>query len=145
MRVLLASIVIFFIIYRSAIADEAESFPCAKETEILMSDSSSWESLMDSLDKLPNSCFDGYFAEGISNTVAVKLVKDWPGFFASYSGYKAKASVNNLLIRSLNASLNPDDLEAIVLLANSECPKEHARICSKMSAGAKTALREINE
>ncbi len=133
----------FILISCICFAGDWEDQPCVKETKALMEIKTSWDEIFNSLKELPFGCFDGYFAEGISDTIARKIGKEWKAFFTSYSSFKNDPRVNIIIFGSLNASLNTEDLKNIVRLSQNNCPEGQDKICNILGSKAETALDEI--
>ena len=124
-------------------ATAAEPAPraCEAETKALLTLKSSWPQLYDAAIALPNRCFDGYFAEGISDTIVRKMGQDWPGFIAILSAHPADAQFMSLVLRSINETLDPKDIKAAAHLATTECPEKLKKQCASILKEAAEALR----
>lgn len=80
----LLSIALFSFMSTLCNADDLNEQPCIKETKGLMTITTPWDEMLKNMKDLPSECFDGYFAEGISDTFVKKLAKEWESFFTSY-------------------------------------------------------------
>lgn len=118
--------------------------PCEKETEELMSIASSWVELYKASLVLPSKCFDGYFAEGISDTVVRKIALDWPGFLAIWGRQPRDKRFVSLVSKSFNATLNPDHIQAANHLAKTSCPRQLTKQCTEISHLAVAALADYD-
>jgi hypothetical protein len=118
----------------------AESHPCERETEALMTTQTSWQKLSRAAAALPPKCFSGYFAEGISDALVGKMGKDWAGFIRTISHESEGDKFFALILKSINSTLNPDDIQAINKLALKSCPATIERRCNAIAHQAKAAL-----
>ncbi|MBI4590834.1 MAG: hypothetical protein HY725_18580 [Candidatus Rokubacteria bacterium] len=103
---------------------------------------SSWPELYRAAVALPTRCFDGYFAEGISDTIVRKMDEDWAGFTAVLSTHPADERFMSLVLRSINATLDPKDIKIAGQRATSECPDTLKIQCDAILQKAAEALRE---
>ena len=103
---------------------------------------SSWPTLYLAAVALPNRCFDGYFAEGISDTIVRKMGLDWPGFIAVLSAHRLDERFMSLVLRSINATLDPKDIKLAAHRAVSECPETLKKQCHSILEKTAKALRE---
>ena len=103
---------------------------------------SSWPALYLAAAALPNRCFDGYFAEGISDTIVRKMGQDWAGFIAVLSAHRAEERFMSLVLRSINATLDPKDIKLAAHRATTECPETLKKQCFFILEKAAAALRE---
>ena len=126
----------------AAAAAEPGPRPCEAETRALMSIKSSWPDLYRAAVALPTRCFDGYFAEGISDTIVRKMGQEWTGFTAVLSAHPADERFMSLVLRSINATLDPKDIKVAAQRASSECPATLKIQCRAISERAAEALRE---
>jgi hypothetical protein len=124
----------------AASATSHAEHPCEAETAPLMTMTSSWESMVGAADALPKECFDGYFAEGISDTIVRKMRADWPGFLKTLDSHPQNKKFLHLVLISLNATLDPGDIQAVNHFALSSCPSKYSATCSTISQRAKAAL-----
>ena len=127
---------------RPTLGAEPVPRPCETQTSVLMTLKSSWPALYRAAVALPNRCFDGYFAEGISDTVVRKMGQDWAGFIAMLSLHRADERFMSLVLRSINATLDPKDIKLAAHRAASECPETLKKQCFSISRKAAEALRE---
>ncbi len=117
-------------------------YPCEKETNSLMSISTPWAGMFNAAIELPPNCFDGYFAEGISDAIARKMGKDWNGFMRILQHNAQDEIFFSLVLQSINATLNPDDIHAVNQLAKTSCIKEAYEKCLAISNQIKQVLDE---
>lgn len=117
---------------------------CEAETEKLMSLNSTWGEIYDSSLELPPKCFDGYFAEGISDTIVRKAGLDWAGFL-NILIKDSTGKFFNLVKISINASVASEDLDKLEILANSKCTTELAKQCNEILIALKTTSEEAKE
>jgi hypothetical protein len=100
---------------------------------------STWGEIYKAAIALPATCFDGYFAEGISDTLVRKMGHDWSGFLGLLAAHPKETKFMNLVLRSINATLDPKDIRAVDRLAKSSCRaalQDHCRAISKQAAAA---------
>ena len=139
----LAIFILAFSTLPSVAAAAAE--PCVKETQALMSINSSWPNLYREASVLPVGCFDGYFGEGISDTIVRKMGEDWPGFIKVLAAHRNNKRFFSVVLDSINATLGADDVEAVYKLSQQSCPSKLASKCKAISQRATETLIEINE
>src|ERR1700736_146153 len=118
--------------------------PCEHETKPLMSIKTSWPDLFRAAGSLPRSCFSGYFAEGISDTVVRKMAQDWAGFTQVLSHHPDNKAFFSIVLKALNSTLNPDDIQAVNQLATTSCPIKLRRQCDALSRRAQKALSDYD-
>lgn len=116
--------------------------PCEAETAQLMNLESSWSEIYKAAIALPPACFDGYFAEGISETLVRKIAKDWQGFQALLTMYPDESRFMNLVLKSINSTLDPNDIRAVDRLASTSCLVEIQNHCRSISQQAAAALAD---
>jgi hypothetical protein len=119
-------------------------YPCEAETAKLMKITSSWNEIYKSAIALSTTCFDGYFAEGISDTIVRKMRKDWRGFLVVLTKHGNESKFMKLVSDSINATLDPNDIRAIGYLAETSCLPEIRNQCRTISNQASTALSEYD-
>jgi hypothetical protein len=117
--------------------------PCEAETAKLMNIGSSWEELYSDAMALPDWCFDGYFAEGISDTLVRKMAADWSGFQLLITKPKKEEKFVRLVLRAINSTLDPKDIKAVDALATASCNPELETLCKAISKKAAVALAEL--
>jgi hypothetical protein len=122
----------------------AESHPCEREAETLMTTQTSWQKLSRAADALPPKCFAGYFAEGISDAIVRKMGMDWTGFIETLSHEPEGDKFFALVLKSINSTLNPDDIQVISRLALKSCPSALQLRCNAIAIQAKTALADYH-
>ena len=125
-----------------AMAAEPAPRACEAETKALMTLKCSWPQLYDAAIALPSRCFDGYFAEGISDTIVRKMGQDWAGFIATLSAHSADERFMSLVLRSINGTLDPKDIKAAAHHATTECPEKLKKQCASILKEAAEALRQ---
>lgn len=104
---------------RTTVGAEPAPRPCEAETRALMTMKSSWPELYRAAGALPDRCFDGYFAEGISETIVRKMGQDWAGFIAVLSAHPADERFMSLVLRSINDTLDAKDIKVAARRATS--------------------------
>jgi hypothetical protein len=105
---------------------------------------SSWVELYAAAAALPHGCFDGYFAEGISDTVVRRMGQDWPGFLSILSKHPKDAKFMKLVLESINATLDPKDIRIVDRFARKSCPVERMKQCAAISKRAAAALADYD-
>ena len=118
--------------------------PCEVETAQLMNLESSWSDVYKAAIALPPICFDGYFAEGISDTLVRKMGQDWLGFQTILIKHPNESKFINLVLRSINATLDPNDIRTVDRLANTTCNVKIQNHCRSISKEAAAALAEYD-
>ena len=127
-RIVLAAFLAPFSVYGGG--SESAVPRCEAETSVLMTTQSAWAELASAANALPERCFDGYFAEGISDTLVRKLATDWEGFLAVLDGKPSNGPFMNLILRSINESVDKKDIDSITTSAKERCPRRHEASCS---------------
>ena len=117
---------------------------CEKPTEPLMTTKSSWNAIYRAAVALPPECFEGYFGEGISDVVVRKMGHDWAGFLAVVSRHHEDNRFFSVVLKSINATLNPDDIVAVYKQARTSCPANLLARCAKITAQSKAALADYD-
>jgi len=117
---------------------------CEAETAQLMNLESSWSDFYKAAIALPPICFDGYFAEGISDTLVRKMGQDWQGFQTILTKHSNESRFINLVLRSINATLDPNDIRTVDRLANTACNVKIQNHCRSISREAAAALAEYD-
>ena len=141
----LLSIALFSFMSTLCNAGDLNEQPCINETKGMMIIATPWDEILKSMKDLPSECFDGYFAEGISDTFVKKLAKEWKSFFAGYSKFENEPSIKNIVSRSFNASLDQEDLKKISLLSKDSCPEGNKQLCKELESYAVGAMKEIHD
>jgi hypothetical protein len=122
----------------------ADSQPCERETKALMTTHTPWQKLSKVADALPPKCFAGYFAEGISDAIVRKMGMDWAGFIETLSHEPEGDKFFALILKSINSTLNPDDIQVIIKLAVRSCPLALKQRCDAIAIQAKAALADYH-
>ena len=125
-------------------AADTEAHPCEAETAQLMNLESSWSEIYKAAIALPPACFDGYFAEGISDALVLKMGKDWQGFQTILTKHPNESKLMNLVLHSINATLDPNDIRTVDRLANTACNVRIQNHCRSISREAAAALAEYD-
>lgn len=118
--------------------------PCEAETAKLMNMTSTWGEIYKAALVLPPACFDGYFAEGISDTMVRKMRNEWHGFLVVLTMHPDESKFMGLVLDSINATLDPNDIRAIGHLAETSCRQEVHSQCRGISKQAAAALTEYD-
>ena len=116
--------------------------PCEAETAKLMDIKSTWGEIYKAAIALPPACFDGYFAEGISDTLVRKMGQDWSGFLSLIEAHPKEAKFMHLVLESINSTLDPKDIRAVDRLAKSSCRAALRNSCRAISNRAAAALAD---
>jgi hypothetical protein len=104
----------------------------------------SWAELSRAVAVFPGECFDGYWAEGISDTLVRKMGQDWRGFVKELGRQPADGKLFPLVLKSLNATLDPDDLQRVIKLARNSCPVKMSMQCNSIIDRVKKALADYD-
>jgi len=129
MKKILATCLYLLVPTAFAASSATGHYPCEKETAALMEISSSWSTMYSAAQVLPKRCFDGYFAEGISDALVRKMGQDWPGFILLVEEHAGDSHFFPLVLRSINQTLNPDDVAKVKDLAEHSCPAQTSVKC----------------
>jgi hypothetical protein len=128
----------------ASLGAENQLHPCEAETAKLMSMNSTWPEIYKAANAMPPACFDGYFAEGISDTIVRKMGQDWPGFLSVLVLHAKDSKFTKLILESINATLDPNDIKVIERLAQNSCRAEVLNLCRAISKEAVDALAEYD-
>ncbi len=143
-RVAWLTTIVFACAQGSAFADNKDKvWPCESETASLMTLETAWPDLYLAASALPSKCFDGYFAEGISDTLVRKMGRDWPGFTNLLRKHKNDKKFFGLILRSINATLNPDDIDVIESLSKGSCPSTLRKQCDAIETQIGVARKDL--
>lgn len=135
--------VVLLLLCFGALTASAEDRPCEDKAKPLMTLKSSWAAISKAAQALPTECLDGYFGEGISDTIVRKSVHDWSGFVKELTKHNGASDKFFLLfLDALNATLNPDDIKAVSRLARESCPRSLTTQCGAISDRARVALAD---
>jgi hypothetical protein len=108
-----------------------------------MTTKASWADISRAAATLPSECFAGYFGEGISDTIVRKCVTDWSGMIEVLAKqHPANDKFFGLVIKSINSTLDPDDIRALKKLADESCPIGVKKKCDAISRQAAKALTD---
>ena len=126
----------------SGVAHAASDPPheCEAESAPLMDLKSSWPDMYAAAVALPRRCFDGYFAEGISDTLVRKMGSDWSGFISLLTDHPDHAQFLSLVLDSVNATLDPKDVRVVQRLSLKSCPSRFRKECGAISRKTVDAL-----
>jgi len=86
-------------------------------------------------------CDDGSIAEGNSEAVARLLVDQWTTLPTLAALVRRDRGLEGFVLRHIDTTLDPDDLERIKMLASSRCPAGIESLCSALSAAATRASK----
>jgi hypothetical protein len=111
---------------------------------MLMDIKSTWGDIYGAAIALPPACFDGYFAEGISDTIVRKMGQDWSGFLTLLAAHPKDAKFMSLVLKSINSTLDPKDIRVADRLAKSSCRATLRNQCGAISKQAAAALADYN-
>jgi RHS repeat-associated protein len=110
-----------------------------------MTTKSTWADISRAASAMPPTCFDGYFGEGISDAIVRKSAKDWPGFVKELTKHSAADDrFLVLILKSINATLDPDDIKAMSKLARDSCPSSLKAPCAAILEQARIALADYD-
>jgi hypothetical protein len=140
-NLIIFSIILF--ISQETFSAETVEHPCEAKTIKLMNVKSTWKELYRAALKLPSNCFDGYYAEGISDTLVRKMGQDWSGFMSILVLHAKDQKFISLILDSINATLDPDDIRIVDKLAQDHCLAKLSIQCSNISKQAAAALQEF--
>lgn len=139
----LAALVLLAILEPLA-AHGAELKSCESATAPLMTLDSSWADISKAAADLPFGCNDGYFGEGISDTIVRKMGQDWPGFIKQLGISSSNDKFFAIVLTSINATLDPDDIQIVLKLAKTSCPRKFKSQCAAIGKKSKEALADYN-
>lgn len=118
--------------------------PCETQTKPLMTPRSSWSAIYNASIDVPSDCLNGYFGEGISDTLVRKMGHDWPGFLAVMNRHHEHKKFIDLVLKSINATLNPEDIVVVYKLARTSCQAVRQHECDAIAAQSKAALADYD-
>ena len=136
----------FLLLCFGVVTASAEDRSCENESKPLMTLKSSWATISSAASTLQPQCFTGYFGEGISDVIVRKSVADWAGFVGELAKHKTPHDgFLELYLRSLNSTLNPDDIKAVSKLAKESCPRSLTTQCSAIWDRSQAALADYGD
>lgn len=139
------AIVLFLLLSVHMFTANAEDGPCVAEAKPLMTLKTPWTEISKAAVALPADCFDGYFGEGISDTIVRKVIRDWSGFLKELTKHSSSDDKFFLLVlKSLNSTLNPDDIESFSKLAQESCPRNLTSQCDAILNQARKSLADYD-
>ncbi len=89
-----------------------------------------------------DQCDDGGIGEGFSESVARILADHWRTLPQLSSLVKRDAGFRRFVLRHIDATLNPDDVNKIISKANASCPVGLGSLCNDIKKNAAIALKE---
>lgn len=143
----LGAFLVFSLVVNLASADSSVislGDPCDKAADPLMTVTSAWPEIYQAAADLPAGCFDGAWAEGISDTIVRKMGDDWSGFLRMLVAHPHNEKFFSLVLDSINATLDEEDIQAINKLAATSCPLELSQRCAAITKRAKEALADYD-
>ena len=103
----------------------------------------SWGALHKSFRKYVPRCDDGFMAEGYTEAVVVLLAKRWSSVHELAAVAKRDPSFSKFVLRHINASADPDDLNRIKEQAATQCSSKHKALCSAVHGAAVKAIEDL--
>jgi hypothetical protein len=122
-------------------ANAKPAVSCEALTKPFISDQPDWEEYNSFATDLPDHCFDGYIAEGISDSLIKKINSDWPGFMKFVSKKRDTDAFVRLMFRSINESLAVEDLQKLSTRASMQCDRQTLALCKQISKLSHKALK----
>jgi hypothetical protein len=104
----------------------------------------SWDALYRSFSTYRN-CDDGAVGEGFSESVARILADHWDTLPRLAAITKKDLAFRRFVMRHIDATLDPKDVEKIGEKANRECPTGLGSICNQILKQADAARKQIDQ
>lgn len=80
--------------------------------------------------------------EAAERTIARKMREDWPGFLALLAKHPRDDAFFELVLRSINPTLESAELHELDALAHKSCPSAHRARCDAIAKEAAAALKD---
>lgn len=80
--------------------------------------------------------------EAAEKTLARKMREDWPGFLALLAKHPGDDAFFDVVLRSINPTLDAADLHELDALAHKSCPNAHRARCDAIAKEAAAALKD---
>ena len=113
----------------------------ADAAETMVDHLDSWAKISETFAKYGH-CDDGSIAEGNSEGVARLLVDHWSLLPQLGTLIEHNQPLKAFVLRHLDATINPADLDKIVALATSSCPSGMDSLCQDLKGAASQAAEE---
>jgi hypothetical protein len=92
---------------------------------------------------LPACPDDGVFAEGYSDLTVRTLAKHWETTPQLQALVARDPPFRAFVLRHIDASTDPDDLNQALHNATTQCPAEAATLCKDIAASAQAAIKDL--
>jgi hypothetical protein len=102
----------------------------------------SWKAVHESFQKYTPQCDDGFFGEGYTEAVVVLLSQHWSSLPKLAAIAKRDPKFEDFVLRHINASADPDDLNSLLTQSATQCPQGHKKICVSIHTAANLAIKE---
>lgn len=86
---------------------------------------------------------DGWYGEGMSQTVVVTLAKHWDDLPALDKLFARDSSFRRLVLRHIDATTDEKDLRRVLSNTQTKCPAGHVKLCRDIEAAAKAAIADL--
>ena len=103
----------------------------------------SWKQLHSSYLKFRN-CDDGAIAEGYSESVVRLLADHWAELHELARVAESDPGFRKFVLKHIDATVNPDDLEKINKQAGAKCPTGLQALCGDLASKATAALTKYS-
>ncbi|MCS0661115.1 hypothetical protein [Massilia terrae] len=113
----------------------------ASEADAMVDQLHSWKTV-DAVFRRYSQCDSGSIAEGNSEAVARLLVDKWNTLPALVHLAKSRPGLRRFVVVHVDSTLNTSDLERIIKLSATSCPKGAAGLCDELHTAATAALGE---
>ena len=148
LRIRLCLLPVFLVPAALALAQDAfdEQFSkCDEASAPMRTIDTTWEQMSVAGDNLPFGCFDGYFGEGISDTLVRKLSTEWTGLFPAVPRRNHKNGFTKILLESISSVAELTELKTVFELSRVSCPATWEALCKEINHRAKTAIETYQD
>jgi hypothetical protein len=143
---MLRTLVAFALFLSAFCVGYAQDSPCADpEAKQALTEADtlrSWDSLYKSF-RLYRNCDDGAIAEGYSESVARILVDHWDTLPRLAELAKKSDKFWHFVLKHVDATENPDDLQKIKLNSIRRCPAGLRLVCGDLGRAADSAIKDL--
>lgn len=130
-----------------ALPATAENTVCSLKDQYWVSNElpglKTWAAIHKSFQQYAPQCDDGFVAEGYTEAVVVLLARRWKSIRELAAIAKRDPNFEKFVLRHINASADPDDLNRIRSQAANQCLAKHQVLCSSIHAAASEAIKDL--
>lgn len=137
-------ITIICMLFLSTYNANADQCPSYKKADMLISNLyNSWDNIFYYY-KNYGECLDGYFGEGVTDAIVVRLSKHWDELYQLKSKIQTMDGFEDFILYNVNGTADEDDLQNIITSSKTACPIDMSDFCKKLGKAAEEGYEEIN-